>query len=120
MTQMPLRSSFLALMLGFCLETNVSCQDRSAVKNQDEDVLSLGHGESLAIEDRGTETKRNIRRYLECKGRRCEDKYPEGAQAVEGRSSEFKDVWDTLANSENVLSPAEYAERLKPKKKSRR
>ncbi len=76
--------------------------------------------DTAVVDERGSPEKRMIRRYLECKGRRCEDMFPQGAEAVEDRSPAFKDVWDTLAQSESSLSAAEYAQRLQPKKRVRR
>ncbi len=71
-------------------------------------------------EERGTPMHRQIRAYLECKGLRCEERYPEARAAVEARSPEFKDVWDTLALDEDGNPKAEYAQRLRSHKKTPR
>jgi hypothetical protein len=91
-----------------------ACRPASKVSSKVQDQ------ETATAEMRGSEAKRNIRRYLECKGRRCEDRFPGGAEAVAERTSDFKEVWDTLAHSESTLSQAEYAERLKLRKRARR
>ncbi len=91
-----------------------------ACENSAAKLPELYGQDTAVVDERGSEETRMIRRYLECKGRRCEDMYPDGAEAVAERSPEFKDVWDTLAQSESSLSPAEYAQRLQPKKRVRR
>ncbi len=106
---------FIKVLVPLCLGFAFSLAACSRVKTPE---LISEDEHYFGPDERGTPMHRQIRAYLECKGLKCEERYPEAKEAVEARSEEFKDVWNTLALDDEGNPKAEYAQRLKSGKKN--